>query len=380
MASELDKINNIFKQNTPFLRDKNGKLVKNPDYKVPDSKQEEIKEQEVAKKQVPAAQVEQGKDTQPSVPPQPSNFQNAVDMNGTDSKTQEFLNDTNEQATISAQGIAGDKILEPVPDYIEAPSEKVLSGENNSFVVFGRDRSGSRLSGYGGKGDTKCGSLDIVVGRLGFEARKVDENDEQLWVDPNFKKDAARVYLSQKSDIDNYFDLANGKVGNAKTKSAVAIKADGVRIIAREGIKLVTGVDKFNSQGGEVRVISGVDIIANNDDRGLQPLVKGKNLQIALERLTNHVDKLNGIVDAFLMIQTEYNRQIMGHFHISPYFAMPTTPSDVLLPAGSKCLFDSLTKVKKSLVAHKKNLVSFKLTYLQVFGKKYICSRWNNTN
>jgi hypothetical protein len=379
VSSELEKINQTV-TNTPYMRNKEGKLVKNPNYVPSTSKQEEVKKQEIEKKQVPIAQEEKKPDIKPSAPPQPTTFQKAVDHNGTDPITQEYKNKLSEDATISAKGINGDKISEPIPEYISSPCEKVISGENNTFIVLGRDRSGTRISGYGGKGDTKCGSIDIVVGRLGFESRKVDENNEQLWVDPNFEKDAARIYISQKADVDEYFGIVAGKVGNSKTKSAIALKADGVRIIGREGIKIVTGVDKFNSQGGDIKVISGIDLIANNDESALQPLVKGENLALALKRLTNHVDKLNGIVDAFLMSQMEYNRQIASHFHISPYFAAPTSPSQVLVPAGIRCAMNQAIKVKKSLVIHKKNLAGFRLTYLEVFGKKYINSRYNNTN
>lgn len=286
-------------------------------------------------------------------------------------------------ATIEAKeenlGIAGDKLPEAQPKFIEAPCEVVYQNANGSYIILGRDRPGSRLSGYGGLGDTKASSIDIVVGRMGSEARKVDENNEQLYIDPSFKKDAARIYISQKSDIDSYFDLSDGSVGNSKTKSAIALKADGIRIVAREGIKLVTGTDQKNSQGGAVKTTLGIDLIAGNDDKELQSMVKGENLKEALERLTHHVDKLAGILDAFLHAQMEYNADIASHFHTSPFFAIPTLPSEVLVPRGAKTNLNLLTKVKRSLVNLKMNLASYKITFLNIFGKKYINSRHNKT-
>ena len=54
------------------------------------------------------------------------------------------------------------------------------------------------------------------------------------------------------------------------------------RIIGREGIKLITKTDNQNSQGGDVRSILGIDLIAGNDDSDLQPMVKGDNLKNCL--------------------------------------------------------------------------------------------------
>ena len=50
------------------------------------------------------------------------------------------------------------------------------------------------------------------------------------------------------SDIDDNFELVDGSIGNSKNKSAIAMKADGIRIIAREGIKLVTKTDNANRE------------------------------------------------------------------------------------------------------------------------------------
>jgi len=304
----------------------------------------------------------------------------AVDLIGLDPKSREYADSVPSELKSSARGVVGDPLQEPVPEYISTPSEKVIANKNNAWIVLGRDRTGSRLSGYGGKGDTHAASIDIVVGRMGSDARKVDNNGNQLYVDPNFKKDAARIYISQKTDVDAAFGLPEGRVGNPKAKSAIALKADGIRIIAREGIKLVTKTDKKNSQGGNVMQISGVDLIAGNMEKELQPLVKGGNLQEALERLTHHVDKLSGIVDAFLHTQMQYNTAIQGHFHHSPFFAVPNLPSTVLQSEGMRCSLNQLVKVKRSLVNQKMNLAGYKLTYLNPAGKKYINSRFNNVN
>ncbi len=47
-----------------------------------------------------------------------------------------------------------DKVKEDIPEFDDAPCEKVISGENNSFVGLGRDRNARWASGTGGRGLT----------------------------------------------------------------------------------------------------------------------------------------------------------------------------------------------------------------------------------
>lgn len=317
-------------------------------------------------------------------------------VNATDAAKQKRLDGVPEKFKVQYAGIAGDALSEPVPTYISTPSEKVLNGSNNSWMVFGRDRPQSRLSGYGGKGDTQCGSIDIVVGRLGADARSFtstkgsDNPNQRVWVDPDVNTDAARIYISQKTDIDDNFRLVDGTVGNSKTKSGIALKADGIRIIAREGIKLVTRTDRKNSQGADIHSVNGIDLLASNDDEDLQPLVKGENLRDALERLTTHLDKLNGIVDSLLMYQIGFNEALTNHTHLAPGKVIPlpppfpgaiweTFPSLPVAASGVKTMIDHLSQTKKSLATHKANLALFQFSYLNPAGSKYINSRFNNT-
>ncbi len=304
----------------------------------------------------------------------------AVDLSSADPILAKRLQKVDEEQSVFARGIGGDPLNEPVPQYIKTNSEKIIENGHNVSIVLGRDRPGSRLSGYGGIGHTGAGSLDIVVGRLGHKAKDFIAQGKRFWVDPDFKQDAARIYISQKTDIDENFDLANGKIGIAKTRSGIGLKADGIRIIGREGIKLVTGTDAQNSMGADIQSTLGVDIIAGNDDSDLQPMVKGNNLRNALKRIVFHLDKLNGIVDSMLMAQMTFNGALTHHFHFSPFFGLPTTPSPPVVASGIKTMMDHLLQAKRSLITHKINLTMFKISYLNPVGKKYILSRFNNSN
>lgn len=298
----------------------------------------------------------------------------SIAIEGLPQSVRDLLSKADQDVVIQVRGIGNKALLEPVPEFISAECEKVISGKNNTSLVLGRDRPAGRLSGYGGRGDTQAGAIDIVAGRMGYQAKS------DVYVDPNFKTDAARIYVSQKADIDRYLGLTRGVVGNSKAKSAVALKADGIRLVGREGIKIVTGTDKKNSQGGDVKAVSGIDLIAGNDGDKLQPLVKGDNNAEALNRLVEHVDKLNGIVDSFLTHQMKFNDKLTHHYHLSPFYGMSTSPSYAVAQAGVKCMTDLLQDTKMSLVSHKTNLVMFTNNYLSPAGSKYINSRYNNVN
>ena len=303
--------------------------------------------------------------------------------NKIDPKLQKHIKNQSPEIRRHSEGVAGDKLVEGVPQFLKAPSEKVIQTSNNAFIVLGRDRPQERTSGYGGKAHSHAGAIDIVVGRMGFRAAQVNERGEPLATDPDFFGDAARIYISQKSDVDEYFKLPDGKVGNFKTRSAIAMKADAVRVIGREGIKLVTGVhpdgEKTNSQGGELNV-RGIDLIAGNGKRRLQPIPLGGNLRECLERIVQHIDKLDGILTTVIKAQFDFNEQLATHFHYSPFFGMPTTLSPPVYASGFWTNFSLMNNGISSLIGHKGNLSGFKMTYLTPAGSKYINSRNNNTN
>ncbi|MDP3986877.1 MAG: hypothetical protein Q8P81_01485 [Nanoarchaeota archaeon] len=306
------------------------------------------------------------------------NYKKRFERDALNERSKEAIEGTSDRLKVDAQGIAGDNVQEPVPEYVNTPTEVIHSNKNNAWIVLGRDRNASRLSGYGGKGNTQCASVDIVVGRMGAGVKSVDENGEQLWTDPDFEKDAARIYISQKSDIDEYFKIDS--ISPSKTRSAIGMKADQIRVVAREKIKIVTGTDVKNSQGADIKEVSGVEIIAGNDESTIQSMVLGENLSIQQGEMIGLLDSLAGIVDSFLMSQFEFDRIVSDHHHISPYFAIPTTPSESLIPAGQKHSLEMLEKIKRSLLNFKINLGIHKTNYLEQISEKFICSRLNKVN
>ena len=109
-----------------------------------------------------------------------------------------------EQILLPGQG--GTELEEPMVKYEPTEVEVVLPRKATHWgrhrIVFGRDRhTREGLSGYGGRGCTAAGSIDIVVGSGG------PEPEHGLAVGPNFFTDAARIYLTQRGDVDAYLNL-----------------------------------------------------------------------------------------------------------------------------------------------------------------------------
>lgn len=285
-------------------------------------------------------------------------------------------------------GACNDHLIESIPSFIEAPAERVFANKNNAWIVVGRDRPASRASGYGGRANTQCGSIDLVTGRLGsMPVPMMDPDGKSLHVDPSFELDAARIYISQKTDIDENFQLiSTANAPKSVGRGSVGIKADTIRLVARENIRIVTEGPVFNSQGGLSQSTTGIDLVAGNVDPkddprlSVQPLVKGDNLALAMEEMLKRIEELNGIVDGLLQFQGDLNQAFMVHKHISPFYAQMTSPSPEALNAVPKTMKGHFDKTKTSLTQHKDNLTRFKANFLWPSGEGYINSRFNGTN
>jgi len=271
------------------------------------------------------------------------------------------------------QGTFHGPIVEALPKFIQSKSEKVVDN-GNSWIVLGRDRPRSLASGAGGAGKTQASSIDLVVGRMGYNPTS------NAWVDPNFKTDAARIHISQRTNIDENFNLCKGTVGSPKSKSGIGIKADGVRMMGREGIKLVTSTDTIISRGTKKESVGNIDLIAGNDDTKLEPLVKGNKLIAALEALVKQVDDVTENLNSFVTFQMGYNASIAAHTH--PVICMgggSAVPSPTLAAAGAQMGINIGSTTGPTCVISKINNAVSELKFLNHTSEDYILSRNVNT-
>lgn len=230
-------------------------------------------------------------------------------------------------------GVFCTKLDEPIPDYNGGACEKVYQGYNNSFIVLGRDRNESLSSGAGGGGLSACGSIDLVTGRGAvFSSMEGKPIAKDTSIGPSFSTDAARVYITQKSlGIDGYFgltaespDLVGPSYEKSYMKSAIGLKADHIRVIGREEIKLYCGGANWKSvnggrwvehcSNGDKLSSPKIKLIAGNEER-LQPTVLGDNLAeylIAQNKLmTKTLNKISKIWVA------------LAEISMNPTFPMP---------------------------------------------------------
>lgn len=272
------------------------------------------------------------------------------------------------------EGFGGAEKVEPIPQFVTSPCEKVYSGKNNTWIVLGRDRPGSVGSGFGGSGDSGAGSIDICVGRASKEARKTSPDGTPLFVDNDFKADAARIYISQKTEIDRNFGIVPGFQGNARPRSGIGLKADLIRIVARENIKLVTRTDDRNSQDGRIGMIGGIDLIAGNDDTKLQPLVLGKNLRELLLYMLEDIGAVTQAVHDIALTQQALESVLAAHVHI------PGSPSIEIATAVAIKSLKHLFQDYPSHIAQIINQIMLRFNYITPGVGDYICSDLNNTN
>ena len=291
----------------------------------------------------------------------------------------------------SAQGLNNQSLAEPMPNYVPADGERVISAGTNAQIVLGRDRPSNLTSGYGGQGATGAGSIDLVVGR-----RPLDNN---INVDPNFISDSARIHISQTTDVDKNFDLPPGSSGRADARSAVGIKAYEVRIVGRRAIKLITeGRGSENSKGGKLKTTVGIDLIAGpgTTDMGiqgpdlagdgivnpsLQPIPKGLDLVDALFDAMDLMDDLAAIVDTNTKAIHQNATSIGSHIHPVVCFggglATPS-PNGISMSVATKSLL--FIKATAPMYTHRINTQTYRADYLRPVGARWICSRYNNTN
>ena len=184
------------------------------------------------------------------------------------------------------------------------------------------------------------------------------------------------------------------------------MKADDVRIMARRGIKLVTGRNPpgRDSIDGKINVIHGIDLIAGNMDikKGsenrlskqldvlgrreielLQPIPKGLALVEYLTKIHEHVHDLNSALSGVLRMAPfiAVSAQIANYLHlIDPvYGGAATGVSELSAELARKWMLNAHTQMSK-LANYRAQMLTDEINYLTPKGALWVCSRYNRTN
>jgi hypothetical protein len=305
------------------------------------------------------------------------------------------MRDTPEPAA-HASGQQNLPLTEARPIYNTSACETIVEGDNNTFIILGRDRPGGSDTGYGNGTNSHSGCIDIIAGLSANLARETSpSNPKRVFTNKSTTLDAARIYISQRADIDKYFYCPLGGVGDSVGKSAIALKADAVRIIGREGIKIWAGGDKYSSRGPRAST-AGIDLIGGTGElaqrvylpsltgEGLQPLVKGTNLVAILDDIIEIIQEL---VSWHREDALEYVMdRIVDATHVHPVATVPPSTAPSLNAVGiltkAYKTFTLLNQLKgvHERVTMENRFIELRTRFLNTNSKECILSSYNTTN
>ena len=272
----------------------------------------------------------------------------------------------------------------------EAPNNSVIQ-HYGSYIVMGSDRLGHLGTGAGASGFTNADAIDMVVGRgANLDSAAVKKGEiggppEGFIVGPLPISDAARIYISSKTDLDTAFGIdhspRDSHVGSNKhLLSGIALKADNVRMIARNNIKIVTGRNQGYSGGKEKNSLGGdspqagtISLIGGNYTDSmfkwmglfspggpvqmvpyLQPAIKGHNLVECLHALFEYVDQVESTLFNVTLSQMGVKTAVIADPLMSPISKIEYIRSTGMdIPFGLEAAYDArawaLTQRRKYL-------------------------------
>jgi len=253
-----------------------------------------------------------------------------------------------------------------------APADSKVIEYNGSYISMGQIPMGpTETSGYGAIG-LPAESIDLVVGRgAALNKGKGPKKGEAL--NNNHMSDAARIYICRLTDIDKEFNIESGPTDIRNVtkipRSGIAIKADEVRLVGREGIKIVTGKvftpdggEERNSLGGKILPAPKIDLVAGNNYDNVQGIALGEKTINCLTELNEIIGQIWSALYNLSLIQSGYNGVVATG--TAPWVAVAAVPANLGI----------YTKVLNSLYQTRTTANLWELDYLSKIGKNRIAS------
>lgn len=185
-------------------------------------------------------------------------------------------------------------------------------------IVLTKDNYGHRGTGLGGHGFTMCEAIDIVAGSLSSEKRNFDYSTKSR---ANFITDGARIYLTERGDIQHYFAI--GKRSEATSissnlKSGIGMKADHTLIMGRERVLILAGLAL--AEGGDRTVSQNENVVpkielARTNGGDSQPAVLGTALTGYLREIQEEIQQLRNDIQTINSELNKYKYAIATHQH-----------------------------------------------------------------
>jgi len=242
-------------------------------------------------------------------------------------------------------------ITEDRPTYNKAEAE-VIYKKANSYIILGRDRMGGLSHGFGGIGTPNSNAIDIVVG-MGSSNSNGAEKGKYLtpidYLNKDHKRDAARIYISQRTDLDSYFEERMGfQFEDKKNKgvSGIAMKADTLLLQGRRNVKIKAYPSDPNETDAHESELSNfrIELIAGAK---LEPVVKGDKLLSFLKKISKQLSSNRAAVMTLIKEYMKLRGQLMLHTH--PTNTGIALPSPGLLASGAVEMPSSIEDILQQL-------------------------------
>jgi hypothetical protein len=166
--------------------------------------------------------------------------------------------------------------------------------------------------------------------------------------------------------------------------SAIAIKADDVRVISRRHTKIVAGVDYYvskegvpNKGFGEIHLLGG----GNPRDQHPEPLVKGDQVVKLLNKIIVNIDTFAGNMASAWLEQMRVNKVMSDHIHGTTFG--PSLTEDFANNHWYQCLRTNLahnSNTVQSVANLKRKFTGIKENSTEDYGVDSILSSFNKTN
>ncbi len=272
-------------------------------------------------------------------------------------------------------GINGTPAFRELPAYNSIKSSKILN-HNNGFINICEDAPQGPGTGYSAFG-TPASSIDLVCGR--------GPMDSNFYVNDNFSSDAARIYISETTDLEDNFSMPKGDNIRQEAKSGFGAQADVIALKGKTGIKLTTGqYGERNSKDGKIRSGSGIELIAGTYIENLQPLVLGDNHVDSMKKVIKRINELTNAVINLAQVHNNSILLLQSHSHplgIDPTTGLPgAAPSAVLLGGLALNFTDNTVMGIMNGTVNKINLLFDDINYLSALGFSSVNSDLNRTN
>tara|TARA_Y100000114_G_scaffold88634_1_gene82082 strand:- start:5564 stop:6625 length:1062 start_codon:yes stop_codon:yes gene_type:complete len=331
----------------------------------------------------------------------------------------------------NADGTGNKPLEEPIPRYLNRTGDIEFHGNNNTLIVLGRDRNPASIR-FGGETKTQkpdldqmvsgfsnyqgAGAIDIVVGRgapfpvesskgadkpQGQAPRYIDGEGPTGDLSYNGTElregthngtimDAARIYMSQMCQIDDYFNLPDSsklKYDN-KPSSAIIMKADRLRMHSRRDIKIIAGSQvSVDSNGFKFKEDGGIHLMSKHNGIYMeqQPIPLGNNLVRCLKAIVKQQQETVSTMHRIFLSQMKLNAQLMVHTHVGASGAVAFNPA-VLETGIGKILDDIGSMINIFGLNFINGPFAIENTYLEPLTKQkqgnqfYINSLKNTTN